>query len=213
MASTILEETERIGPEAAGALLSTAEFDALTADDFEDGYRYELIRGVLIVTPIPSEAEADPHEILGHLLREYQEQHPQGKTLDKTLPERYVYTPDSRRRADRVIWTGLGRLPDPRRDVPSIVVEFVSRGRRNRDRDYSEKRLEYAAAGVRKYWIIDRFRRTMTISSVGNEGSAKELMERVVSEEEFYESPLLPGFSLPLARLLAVADAWKQGRS
>ena len=62
-----------------------------------------------------------------------------------------------------MIWAGLGRAPNPRKDVPTIVVEFVSEGKRNRVRDYREKRAEYLAAGVREYWIIDRFRRTQTI--------------------------------------------------
>jgi hypothetical protein len=33
--------------------------------------------------------------------------------------------------------------------------------------------------------------------------------ECVVSENEGYQTALLPGFELPLARLLAGADAWK----
>src|SRR5208337_602516 len=39
---------------------------------------------------------------------------------------------------------------------------FVSEGKRNRPRDYHEKRTEYLAAGVREYWINDRFARTLT---------------------------------------------------
>ncbi|MDX1944706.1 MAG: hypothetical protein SFU86_04800 [Pirellulaceae bacterium] len=59
------------------------------------------------------------------------------------------------RRRDRALWIGLGRLPDPKVDLPTIVVEFVSPGRRNFLRDYS---------------------------------------------------PLLPGFELPVGRLLATAN-------
>jgi hypothetical protein len=32
--------------------------------------------------------------------------------------------------------------------------------------------------------------------------------ERTVAEHEVYETPLLPGFALPLARILAAADEW-----
>ena len=59
----------------------------------------------------------------------------------------------NRRRADRVIWTGLGRVPDPEKDIPSIVVEFVSKRRRDALRDYEAKRDEYLAAGVQR--ILD----------------------------------------------------------
>ena len=61
-----------------------------------------------------------------------------------------------------MIWAGLGRMPNPRKDPPAIVVEFVSEGKRSWLRDYREKRAEYLAAGIREYWIIDRFARTMT---------------------------------------------------
>jgi Uma2 family endonuclease len=65
-------------------------------------------------------------------------------------------------KADRIIWTRLGRQPDPRVDKPTLAVEFVSRRMRDRRRDYDENRLEYLAAGVIEYSIIDRFQRTMT---------------------------------------------------
>jgi Uma2 family endonuclease len=175
-------------------LLTPEEFDEIT--DYEDGFRYELIRGVLVVAPVPSEAEASPNDELGAMLRQYQREHPQGATLDETIPERYVRTSIGRRRADRVVWTRLGRRPDPVADVPAIVAEFVSSSRRDRRRDYE--------AGVVEYWIIDRFTRQMTVFRNAPEG----LSELVVAEQDTYQTPLLPGFELPLARLLAVADRW-----
>lgn len=197
-------ETLVLSPEMAGVLMTPEEFDASEVDP-DDGSRYELIQGMLIVTPIPSEAEVDPNEELGRLLRNYQEGHPQGLALDMTLAERHVASGGNRRRADRVIWAGLGRVPKPRLDPPTIVVEFVSAGRRNRQRDYVEKRREYEAAGVQEYWVIDRFLRTMTV--YGKKVSASG--EATVSEQGTYSTPILPGFELPLARLLAASDRWK----
>ena len=164
MSTPKVESTLRLDGASNGMLLTPEEFDAIV--DYDEAYTYELIRGVVIVNPIPSEAESDPNEELGHLLRSYQDSHP-ASTLDKTLSERYLRTPDSRRRADRVIWAGLGRVPDPRSDVPAIAVEFVSRRKRDQRRDYGEKRREYLAIGVMEYWIIDRFRRTMTVCRGG----------------------------------------------
>ena len=191
-------------PDMAGALMTPEEFDAAEIDP-DDECRYELVHGVLVVTPIPSEAEVDPNEELGYMLRQYRRSHPHGRTLNKTLPERHVRTLESRRKADRVIWAGLGRIPDPRTDVPTIVVEFVSSGRRNRQRDYVEKRREYEAVGVREYWVIDRFRRTLTAYGRHLAPSG----ERVVAESGIYSTDLLPGFELPLARLFEAADDWK----
>ena len=87
--------------------------------------------------------------------------------------------------------------------MPSIVVEFVSVGKRNRARDYEAKRDEYLAAGVLEYWVIDRFRRQMTVFR--HDGSRAG-----VAESETFRTPLLPGFELPLSRLLAEADLLEQ---
>jgi Uma2 family endonuclease len=105
--------------------MTPEEFDAIT--NYDDRYRYELVRGVLVVSPIPSEAERDPNEELGYLLRDYKKHHPLGSALDKTLAEHEILPGAERRRADRVIWAGLGRVPDPVTDVPTIVIEFVSK--------------------------------------------------------------------------------------
>ncbi len=193
-----------LGPYSAGMLLTPEEFDAV--EEYDENYRYELVHGVLVVNPIPLADETDPNEELGMFLRRYRLEHPEGASLDATLPQQYVRTRTGRRIADRLIWTGLGRLPDRRRDVASIAVEFVSAGRRNRNRDYVDKREEYLQAGVREYWIIDRFERHMTV--VRNDDSGPQ--EIIVAESETYRTPLLPGFELPLAPILAVADRWGQ---
>jgi Uma2 family endonuclease len=204
MSTPPLEADLVLGPELAGTLMTPEEFDAV--EEYDENYRYELIHGVLVVTPIPLGEETDPNEYLGYLLRLYQEQHPEGTVLDATLPQQYVRTATSRRLADRLIWTGLGRLPNRRLDLPTMAVEFVSAGKRNRQRDYVAKRQEYMEVGIREYWIMDRFRRTLTV--VVND--AVGVREQVIREGETYRTPLLPGFELPLARLLAVADRWEQ---
>jgi Uma2 family endonuclease len=183
--------------------MTPEEFDAI--EDYDELYHYELIHGVLVVTPFATEAERNPNDVLGHLLRIYQEEHPRGIVLDETLFEQYVRTRDSRRRADRVIWSGLGRAPNPKIDIPTIVVEFPAAGRAAWKRDYIEKRCEYLLLGVREYWVIDRFERVMTAYC----GDANNPGEVHVLESEVYRTELLPGFELPLARLLAAADKWK----
>jgi Uma2 family endonuclease len=202
MSVTQVVSPPKLGPASAGVLMTPEEFDAV--EEWDEDYRYELINGVLVVSPLPLEPEADPNQLLGHLLLSYCEDHPQGSALDTTLPERFVRTQTSRRRADRVIWAGLGRRPDTKLDVPTIVTEFVSEGKRNYKRDYEEKRREYLEIGVIEYWVIDRFQRTMSVFS--NQPGVQPA--RVVAATETYHTPLLPGFELPLARLLAAADVW-----
>lgn len=180
--------------------MSAEEFDA--AEEWEEGYRYELINGVFVVTPPPSEGERGPNDVLGYLLWTYKEHHAQGAALNYTLTEQTIATPRNRRRIDRVVWAGLGRLPHVRRDPPTIAIEFVSSRRRDRVRDYEAKREEYGEAGIAEYWIVDRFRRRMRVVCYTG-GRSTEI---IVAEGETYRTHLLPGFELPLARLLREAD-------
>lgn len=191
----------RLGPDSSGLTMTKEEF--LAVEEWDELYRYELIHGVVVVSPPPAEGERGPNGRLDQWLWNYHDQHPKGSALDDTLSEQEIDTGPCVRRADRVIWAGLGRQPNPKTDVPTIVIEIVSRRRRDQRRDYEQKRKEYAAIGVKEYWVFDRFRRTLTVCR-GDE------VTRVVKEAETYETPLLPGFQLPLAKLLAVADRWAQ---
>ena len=186
--------------------MTPEEFDSVV--DSDDLYVYQLINGVLVVTPPPSAGERAPNELLGRLLWAYKEQHAMGNALDYTLPEHLVRVRGNRRRADRVIWSGLGRLPDVDRDLPTIAVEFVSAGRRNREGDYEAKREEYFAAGLAEYWIVDRFRRELTV----HRGPLDRATEHVVREGEIYATSLLPGFELPVGRLFEEADRLREAK-
>ena len=131
----------RLDASCAGMPMTPAEFDAVT--EYDDDYRYELIRGVLIVNAIPAARHEKVVDRLGYLLQKYGLEHPNGSVIDETLPGRYVRVPNgNRRRPDRVIWCGLGREPDEASDVPAIVVEAVSPTRRDRVRDYEVKRSD-----------------------------------------------------------------------
>ncbi len=195
---TLMENNEPFGPESNGILMSPAEFDAA---EFDECWCYELINGVLIVSPIPLWNEADPNQELGYLLRRYRDDHPQGSALDFACSERIIKVGKNRRRADHVIWAGIGRLPR-RGDAPTIIAEFVSSRKRDRVRDYETKRDEYMAIKVKEYWIIDRFMHRMTVFS------RSRYRMRVLSKDKVYMTSLLPGFELPLARLFALADRW-----
>lgn len=194
--------TRSYGPGAVGLFMTAREFDRA---EFVEGWRYELINGVLVVSSTPSLNERDPNQALGRWLLNYQEEHPQGSALDFTIHEHTVVTGRNRRRADRVIWAGLGRLPR-KGDVPSVVAEFVSAGKRNLLRDYEAKRDEYLASGVKQYWVIDRFRRTLTVFT----RQGRKTRKRVFREDDVYTTDLLPGFELPLARLFALANRWEE---
>lgn len=204
MATATVEKRRRkevVGPEANGRLMTPAQFDRA---EFDDDWRYELINGVLIVSPLPSVMEADPNEELGRWIRNYQEFDQRGSVVDITLAERIIRIGANRRRPDRIIWIGLGRMPR-RGDKPGVIVEFVSSRKRDRERDYETKRDEYMSIPVKQYWIIDRFERVMVVFT--RQGG--RIKKQVIAASQVFKTDLLPGFELPLAKLLAVADRWE----
>ena len=84
------------------------------------------------------------------------------------------------------------KIPDL---IPELVFEIVSPSKEDRHRDYVAKRADYARAGVEEYVIIDRFDRKVTVLTLV--GGAYE--EKIIAANGTYESPLLPGFAVPLA--------------
>jgi Uma2 family endonuclease len=191
--------TTYLCPQVAGITMTPEEFDHA---DFERGFRYELIRGVVVVSPMTSPFERGPNELLGYWLLDYQLRHSQGSQLDGTLSENDIFIGDQRRRADRVIWAGLGRMPRVE-ETPTIAIEFVSAGKRSLLRDYEDKRREYASVGVQEYWVVNRFDRTLTVYRGPTEVS-------VLKENDTYNPQLLPGFELRLIELFEAADRWEQ---
>ncbi len=71
-----------LGPRDAGRPMTLDEFEEA---EYELGHRYELIHGVLVVTPSPLEEERDANEELGYSLRYYRDTHPEGNRRNSLL--------------------------------------------------------------------------------------------------------------------------------
>lgn len=82
---------------------------------------------------------------------------------------------------------------------PLLVVEVVSPGKTNEDRDYRYKRSEYAVRGIEEYWIVDPAAAKVTVLKlVDGWYEAQELRQDAV-----LQSPQLPGLLLSVAKVLS----------
>ena len=138
----------------------------------DDGNKYELIHGELLVTPAP----APSHEVvltrLHNVLFPYVMAHNLGWIF---RPRAVIRFEGSEVEPDLMV-----RQPptNPRLDwehqpMPILVVECTSRATRRRD--YTIKRSFYRRANIPEYWIVDR--QSSTIHAFRHDG------EDVASDE------------------------------
>ena len=77
---------------------------------------------------------------------------------------------------------------------PALVVEVVSPGKVNEDRDYRYKRSEYAARGISEYWIVN---------PQTNKVSVLTLIEGLYEEMIFAGSTAIASNTFPQLQLTA----------
>ena len=85
--------------------------------------------------------------------------------------------------------------------APMLVVEVVSPGEpgeKNYDRDYIEKRREYAERGIQEYWIVDPYRQVVLVLTL--EETSYE--EQRFTEQMAISSPTFPNLNLTADRVL-----------
>ena len=176
----------------------------LTYDDFvlfpDDGKRHELIDGEHYVTPSPNRKHQKISGNLFLLIGTWLEQHPIGQIyfapFDVIFTMFDVVEPDliyvSNERAARVLTDANVK------GAPELVVEIGSEGTRGRDETI--KRRLYERAGVSEYWVVDPEIDVVRVYRRGTDGF-KRPIELTAEDNDVLTTPLLPGLSLPLARI------------
>jgi Uma2 family endonuclease len=125
-----------------------------TVDDLErfpdDGNRYELLDGVLIVTPSPRQAHQWVAMQLGVTLTLQL-----GKAARVVGPGVVTRPPGTQLQPDVLVYPGRYNPASPWIDVTEhwLAVEVLSRSSRVYDRDF--KRDAYFALGVQQVWLVD----------------------------------------------------------
>jgi len=199
--ATLATPTTCIGPSDHGRRMTLDEF---IEADFQEGWLYELARGVIEVTEVPAPS---PHgRIVGRLASmfiQYEHQHPGAINYAAGAAECRIRLPGmvSDRHPDQAIYLDP-EPPGPKvwtKWVPHIVVEIVSPG--GEDRDFIDKREEYLRVGVREYWILDpEHRRLHVLTRAGDTWE-----ETIIPESGVYRTIFLPGLEVRPAELLGPA--------
>lgn len=144
----------------------------------DDGRRYEIINGTLIVTPSPT----GPHQVVvGALYRLLFAGRSPGTSV-LAAPMDFVPNPTTVLQPDVVVIDAAEALQPHLSRTPHLVVEVLSPS--TRSQDLGSKLLAYAEAGVPAYWIVDP-EPPVTLEAFHLEGSAYRLDARGAGDERF----------------------------
>jgi len=178
---------------ATAALLTVEEFARISASATED---FELVEGELVSLPSPNPIHAQIRGVLEYLLRGYFEATPGGLALSEVDCRIANYTV---RRPDLAIFLagrldGVDRKKSPLPFAPDIAVEVLSPS--ETAFDVNRKVLGYLAGGSQEVWVLDHENGEVFIQTETG-------IRLLRGTGAILDSPLLPGFSASVAKLLA----------
>ena len=163
----------------------------------EDGHRYEIIGGQLIVSPSPNSRHQRVSFELSGALYVFLKQTGLGQGFsapaDVHLSSTNVVQPDVfvvlRERSDIVQERGVFGAPD-------LVVEILSPS--SMETDFLRKSRLYEQYGVREYWIVNPERETVSVQTL--DGDRFVLTGEYVRSDVLH-SAVLEGFELQLSTI------------
>jgi Uma2 family endonuclease len=167
----------------------------------EDGKRYEIIDGELYVSTPPHWRHQRASFQFSQALDTWSEATEAGFTIEAPgviFADDEAVAPDvvwiSRERIDLVIGED-GKL----HLAPDLVVEILSPGAMNEERDRDAKLKLYSRRGVREYWIADW--RDVSVQIYRRENAPLHLVATLAGDD-LLTTPMLPGFSASVRSLL-----------
>lgn len=163
----------------------------------DDGKRYEIIDGELYVSKQPHWY----HQLVcGRMWAALDSWNRQAALGTANLAPGVIFADDDDVAPD-VIWISSERLetalgPDGKlHSAPELVIEVLSAGNTNRQRDREAKLKLYSRRGVSEYWIIDWRSRKIEVYQRQNLQLA---LAATLFEGDVLISPLFPYFSCRL---------------
>jgi Uma2 family endonuclease len=165
----------------------------------DTGLLVEYTSGFVRVLPMPNVLHQLIVQYLFRVLEDFVRARGLGHVFVAPIPVRLA---EDKYREPDVIFVRPERIADLT-GYPAgadLVIEVVSDGPDNRQRDLVDKRLEYAAANIQEYWIVDPQERTVSVLSL--DGNAYQEVG-VFHETDRASSALLAGFSVEVRELFA----------
>jgi Uma2 family endonuclease len=204
MAALAVKDAIRTRP-GAGTPISNIELK--TYDDLlampDDGNRYELIFGEIVMSAAPKTTHQDVLSELNDRFKRHVIKHQLGKVYFAPVDVKFsiynVVEPDllfvKRERLGIVLDDSIDGAPD-------VIVEVLSPS--NRRQDIVRKAALYAQFGVPEYWIVDPEAETIAVNEL-REGQYVHVPNR----RGFARSTVVPGLKVRVADVFAM-PAWMQ---
>lgn len=163
----------------------------------------EFSDGIIEVLPMPTITHQLIVLYLYRLLWAFVQKHDLGEVLSAPVPVRF--RPGKFREPD-VFFVAKAHKAKLRGRYPTgadLIIEVVSGSNQDRQRDFVEKRADYALAGVAEYWIVDpKFKQITVLTLAGEEYNEQGVYE----VGELCSSHLLTGFSVDVQAVFASAE-------
>ena len=185
---------------ANSLLWTTADLEALPDDG---GWkRYEIINGELFVTRAP---HIRHQGVAGRICFELEYWSRQTQLGEPFQAPGVIFSPTDAVIPD-VVWASKAKLSKGIDAAghfvvaPELMVEILSAGEQNEQRDRSVKLKQYSLYGVQEYWIINW--QLPSVEIYRRQDARLQLVATLLIEDTL-TSPILPGFSCSIASIFA----------
>lgn len=178
---------------------TTKDIEALPENEW---IRYEIIDGELFVTRSPHHKH---QQLAGRIFAALDDWAFTSSCGEASIMPGLIFS-DADNVSPDVVWASDERIAQTQDEAghfqgaPELVVEVLSPGKANEDRDRSAKLKLYSIQGVLEYWIVDR---TAQRIEIYHREQAQLVLAATLLAQDTITSDLLPGFACEVARLFA----------